>query len=168
MTRTGHSAVPSPTRVRGAAALRQLVGVQLGPSVPIVLEQSVIDAFADITGDRNWLHVDPERASRESPYGTTIAHGDLVLALVASLRTTLLELVGFDLMINRGWRDVDYAAPVRAGTELRATSVIELVESSGVGGWEVVERLDVLVGDRIACRGRSVTWLMEKEDARGE
>ena len=69
----------------GMKTLDQFVGQQVGLSDWIVVDQRRIDEFADCTGDRQWIHVDAERASRESPYGGTIAHGYLTLSLAASL-----------------------------------------------------------------------------------
>src|ERR1700739_1493834 len=102
------------------ATLHSFAGCELGVSEWQTLDQQRIDRFAECTGDHQWIHVDPERARRESPFGTTIAHGDLTLSLLA--RTTL-EIValplGLSQALNYGLDRVRFLAPVRAGSRVR-------------------------------------------------
>src|SRR5271163_3580531 len=95
------------------------VGQEFGASDWITVDQDRIDAFADATGDHQWIHVDVERAKTESPYGTTIAHGNLTLSLIDGLRGELNEWSGFSLAVNYGWNKVRFPAPVVVGARLR-------------------------------------------------
>src|SRR5579859_6097408 len=99
--------------------LREAIGVQRGPTEWRTVTQEDIDAFAQITGDHQWIHVDVARAQRESPFGTTIAHGNLTLSLIDGLREQLsptgaLDQAGIVLGVNLGWNRVRYPAPVPA------------------------------------------------------
>ena len=123
-----------------AADLR---GRQFGPSAWRTITQDEIDAFAEMTGDRNWLHVDVERARREGPYGETIAHGNLTLSLVDGLRDELLSLQQYPLGVNYGYDRVRWPAPVRAGSRVRATVEITAVDPLPEGWFAVVQRFVV-------------------------
>ena len=81
-----------------------LVGEEVGPSAWRTVTQADIDAFAELSGDHQWIHVDPERAAADSPYGTTIAHGNLTLAMVDGFRGELIASSGFALGVNYGWK----------------------------------------------------------------
>src|SRR4029077_11361972 len=78
---------PMATEVQGVEGMKALLGQEVGPSEWRTIAQADIDAFAELSGDHQWIHVDPERAKTESPYGTTIAHGNLTLATVDGFRT---------------------------------------------------------------------------------
>ena len=82
------------TQVHGVEGLRELIGKPIGPSDWREVTQEMIDAFAEISGDDQWIHVDVERAKSESPFGTTIAHGNLTLSLVDAVFLTLSNLHG--------------------------------------------------------------------------
>lgn len=129
--------------VEGIEGLRGLLGERLGPSEWVEVTQERIDGFADVSGDHQWIHVDRDRAERESPFGTTIAHGDLTLALVNGLRSQLLEQRGVTLAINYGWEKVRYPAPVPAGSRVRVSAEVVSVEGRGEGWWHVVTRFEV-------------------------
>jgi acyl dehydratase len=101
-------------------SLKDRVGQDIAASGWITVEQSMIDAFAEVTGDRQWIHVDIERAKAESPFGTTIAHGFLTLSLLAQLQNDALQLQNVRQTINYGLNRVRFPAPVRAGTRIRA------------------------------------------------
>src|ERR687891_1696507 len=103
-------------------------GTRLGPSAWRRVTQEEIDAFARISGDRQWIHTDVERAKRESPYGTTVAHGNLTLSLIDGFRRQLIEQRGVTMGINYGWNKVRFPAPVPAGSKVRATAEVQLVE----------------------------------------
>lgn len=115
----------------------------VGPSEWREVTQEVVNRFAELTGDDQWIHVDVERAKRESPYGTTIAHGNLTLSLIDGLRRDLSEWSGFRLGVNYGWNKVRFPAPVVVGTRVRCS--MQIVEVSEVGGgWhQVVTRCTV-------------------------
>jgi acyl dehydratase len=117
----------------------------VGPSAWREVTQEMIDRFAELSGDDQWIHVDAERAKRESPFGTTVAHGNLTLSMIDGLRKDLSEWSGFKLGVNYGWNKVRFPAPVLVGARLRCYA--QIVEVSDVGGgWhQVVTRFTVEV-----------------------
>jgi len=127
----------------GIEGLQALKDVVIGPSEWREVTQEMIDQFADLSGDHQWIHVDVERAKLESPFGTTIAHGNLTLSLIDGMRMGLTEWSGFALGVNYGWNKVRFPAPVPVGTRLRC--VAQIVEISDVGGgWhQIVTRCTV-------------------------
>lgn len=134
------------------------VGAILGPSAWRVVAQEDIDTFARLSGDRQWIHTDAERAARESPYGTTIAHGNLTLAMIDGWRDELAGVTAEARMgVNMGYDRVRFPAPVPVGSEVRAT--IEIVSVAERGEWlEIVQRFTVerRGGDRPVCVADSV------------
>ena len=88
------------TQVHGVDGLRELIGKTIGPSDWREVTQEMIDSFAEISGDDQWIHVDAERAKTESPFGTTIAHGNLTLSMIDGFRKSLMESTGFKLGVN--------------------------------------------------------------------
>ncbi|MFM9043115.1 MAG: MaoC family dehydratase, partial [bacterium] len=121
-------------KATGLEELKALQGQQVGPSEWRTITQEDIDEFAKLSGDDQWIHVDVERAKTESPFGTTIAHGNLTLSAIDGLRMELMELDGFKLAVNYGWNKVRFPAPVPAGSKIRATAELVEVEDVG-GGW---------------------------------
>lgn len=101
------------------SALKGLVGHEFEPSPWVLVDQARIDAFARATGDEQWIHCDPERAKRESPFGTTIAHGNLTLSMAPLLLHQCVEVRGVRLMVNPGIEHVRLRAPVRSGSRVR-------------------------------------------------
>jgi acyl dehydratase len=113
----------------GMATAAQFVGRELGASDWVVVDQDRIDRFAACTGDRQWIHVDVERARRESPFGGPIAHGYLTLSLVAAM-VMELGIVPPDAAggLNYGLDKVRFIAPVKAGARVRARASIASAE----------------------------------------
>lgn len=110
------------------------VGEEVGVSDWERIDQRRIDAFADNTGDHQWIHVDPERAARESPHGTTIAHGYLLLSLLAPTTLDLLiKPVRISTTINYGIDRVRFIAPVKAGSRVRNRIKLIAAEDKGSG-----------------------------------
>jgi acyl dehydratase len=100
--------------------LRSLIGQEVAVGEWFPVEQSRIDAFADATGDHQWIHQDVERAKTESPFGQTIAHGFLTLSLLSCLSYDCFEIRGdFKMRINYGLNRVRFPAPVLAGARIR-------------------------------------------------
>jgi acyl dehydratase len=142
----------------GIDDLKQLVGQEIGPSDWREVTQEDIDTFARLSGDDQWIHVDVERAKTESPFGTTIAHGNLTLSLIDGLRRDLIESTGFKLGVNYGWNKVRFPAPVPAGSRIRASLETLSVDEVG-GGWhQIVQRWTVEVegSEKPACVAESV------------
>jgi acyl dehydratase len=148
----------SVTEVRGVEGLQELVGRKVGPSEWREVSQEMIDAFAELSGDDQWIHVDVERAKSESPFGTTVAHGNLTLSMIDGLRRRLIASTGFRLGVNYGWNRVRFPAPVPAGSRIRATAEVTEVENVGGGWWQIVTRFTVEVegSDKPACVADSV------------
>ena len=122
------------------------IGTEFQVSPWITMTQEQIDRFADATGDHQWIHVDPERARAESPYGATIAHGYLVLSLYPGLRghdgRNKPPLPGVTRTINYGVNRVRFPSPVLAGSRLRGRFVL-VSATERIGALQVVERFTV-------------------------
>lgn len=121
--------------------LKSLAGQEVAVSEPFQITQDQINRFAEVTGDHQWIHVDVERARRESPYKTPIAHGFLTLSLLSRLANETLQVGGGRRMgINYGLNRVRFAAPVPANSTLRArfrlVSVKDLPDSHEII-WDV-------------------------------
>ncbi len=102
-------------------SLKDYVGNEIATTGWMAVTQERIQQFADATDDHQWIHVDPERAQRESPYGATIAHGFLTLSLMSRLMKEAIQLpVDVRQTINYGLNRVRFPAPVRAGEKIRA------------------------------------------------
>ncbi len=131
--------------------LQAAVGQSLGPTDWISIEQSRVDAFADATGDHQWIHVDVERA-RQGPFGGTIAHGYLTLSLCSLFLPQLMRVDIAGMGINYGLDRVRFPAPVRVGSRIRGRG--EIVSVTPVaGGIQVVVRVSIEVegSERPAC-----------------
>jgi acyl dehydratase len=113
---------------------RQFVGRELGVSDWVTVDQDRIDQFAACTGDRQWIHVDVERAARESPFGGPVAHGYLSLSLVAAM-VMQLGVVPPDAAtgLNYGMEKVRFIAPVKAGARVRMRASLAAVEPQNGG-----------------------------------
>ena len=133
-------------------ALRSGVGEEIAVSDWYEITQARIDQFADATGDRQWIHVDPARAAAESPSKTTIAHGVLTLSLVSTMMGEAIRLSGLRLAINYGVNRVRSVSSVPSGARVRGRFVpltIEVVAGGLQAPWQVtVERER---GDKPAC-----------------
>jgi acyl dehydratase len=106
--------------------LAAAVGTELGCSPWRAVTQAMIDLFADATDDHQFIHTDPERAARETPFGGTIAHGFLTLSLLSTLAYETLPMIqGATMGINYGFDRVRFAAPVKAGGRVRARFVLD-------------------------------------------
>ena len=114
--------------------IRQYVGQELGVSNWVTVDQSRIDQFAECSGDRQWIHVDVDRAKRESPYRAPIAHGYLTLALVAPLQMEIGAVpTDAAAAFNYGLDKVRFLAPVKAGARVRLRVALIDVERKGGG-----------------------------------
>lgn len=109
------------------AELESLVGQELAKSDWVTIEQSRIDQFAEVTGDHQWIHCDPQRAA-EGPYGTTIAHGFLTLSLLPLLTASAYRIGAGRMGINYGLNKVRFPAPVPVGSKVRGTFVLTAFE----------------------------------------
>jgi acyl dehydratase len=107
-------------------SLKGFVGREIATTDWFLVTQDRIRQFAEATEDRQWIHVDPERAQRESPYGATIAHGFLTLSLLSYFMKQAIQMPhDVRLGVNYGLNRVRFPAPVRAGTEIRARVTLQ-------------------------------------------
>lgn len=115
--------------------------------------QDMIDRFAALSNDRYWIHTDPERAARESVFGTTIAHGFLVLSLITELFDILPEGVAFSQAVNYGGDRLRFPAPVRAGARIRGRRAVKTVEELADGAVKVTTGVEIAVEGEVkpAC-----------------
>ncbi len=101
--------------------IRQSIGKEAGTSGWLTVSQETVDQFADLTGDRQWIHVDPERARRESPFGAAVAHGFLTVALLSRLVREAVDVqADAKLRVNYGFNRLRFPAPVPVGSRIRA------------------------------------------------
>jgi acyl dehydratase len=107
------------------------IGEELGVSRWVDIDQSRIDAFADVTMDHQWIHVDVEKAKAESPYGATIAHGFLTLSLIPGVSKDIYRVENAKMGINYGLNKVRFLAPVTSGSRVRVRS--KLADATKVG-----------------------------------
>jgi acyl dehydratase len=121
-------------------ALERAVGAPALRSGWLTVTQAMIDDFAALTGDRQWIHVDAERARRESPYGTTIAHGFLTLSLLSTMIQQTLAFPFASASINYGFDRVRFLAPVPAESALRGAFTLASLRRNAAGAdiaWSV-------------------------------
>ena len=144
--------------IEGIEGLQAMVGKTVGPTDWREITQDMIDTFAQLSGDHQWIHVDVERAKTESPFGTTIAHGNLTLATLDGFRDQLTTSTGFKLGVNYGWNKVRFPAPVPAGARVRASSEVVSVDEVGEGWWQVATKftLEVEGSEKPCCVAESV------------
>ena len=109
-----------PARVITFQELKESIGQEIGASEWLQITQDMIDRFANLTNDHQWIHIDPERAKTESPFGTTIAHGFLTLSLITSLSHQAFKVQhDLKMTINYGLNRVRFVSPVRCGSRIR-------------------------------------------------
>ena len=107
-----------PIVIEGLAGLQERAGTELGVSDWIEVEQGNINTFAKLTGDEQWIHVDPERAAK-GPFGTTVQHGFLTLGMATGLLWEVCTVEGFGVVLNYGLNKVRFPAPLRVGARIR-------------------------------------------------
>jgi acyl dehydratase len=115
------------TTVSGVEGVQGLVGQHLGHSEWVTITQEQVNQFADATGDHQWIHVDPERAKKDSPFGGPIAHGYLTLSLLPMLMPQIVEITGFRMGVNYGTEKVRFPSPVPVGSRVRAGATLDSV-----------------------------------------
>jgi acyl dehydratase len=142
----------TPLTVDGVEGAQTLVGKELGPSDWVEITQEMVDGFADATGDHQWIHVDVERAKKESPFGGPVAHGYLTLSLWPRLGPQLMKVTGFAMGVNYGTEKVRFPAPVPVGSRLRVRAVVQSVtEIPGGIHMQTQATFEVEGGTKPAC-----------------
>jgi acyl dehydratase len=148
----------TPLTISDVASLDQLEGRDLGTTEWHTIDQAQIDAFAEATGDHQWIHVDRERAERESPFGRTIAHGYLTLALAPVLLPELLQVTRCSRIVNYGIDKLRLREPVLSGSRIRLGARVKSVRSVRGGAVRVslAVRFEVEGSGRPACSGELI------------
>jgi acyl dehydratase len=113
------------------AQLGGLIGREVAISDWLVITQDRINAFADATGDHQWIHVDPERARTDTPFGATIAHGFLTLSLLSALMRDAITVEGPRMTLNYGLNRVRFVSPVPSGSRVRARVALATIDDMG-------------------------------------
>ena len=126
------------------------------------LAKARIDAFAEVTGDHQWIHCDPERAARDSPWKSTIAHGYLTLALVPKLLSEILSIEGGSQVVNSGIEKLRFQSPVPSGSRVRLRAQLDGARPLPGGGVRVTLalRMEVEGQDKPACVAETLTRLV--------
>ncbi|MGX6509197.1 MaoC family dehydratase [Rhodococcus sp. SJ-2] len=131
----------------GIDEIEKAVGETIGQSDWLEITQERVNLFADATGDHQWIHVDPERAT-SGPFGATIAHGYLTLSLLPVLGTQIFSLDGLKMKVNYGANKVRFPAPVPVGSKVRASAEFKSLERTAKGA-------NLVVGYTIEIEGGS-------------
>ena len=151
----------TPTTFASLDEVRTAVGTTLGTSDWFEVTQERVNLFADATGDHQWIHVDVERATRESPFGGPIAHGYLTLSLTNLVLPQVLEVRGVSLGVNYGTGKVRFPAPVPVGSRVRGTA--ELTACDDIAGGvqtTILITMEIEGGTKPACVVESLSrWL---------
>jgi acyl dehydratase len=147
--------------ITGLDELKSAKGEELGVSGWHPVSQSDIDAFADVTGDHQWIHVDPERA-KETPFGGTIAHGYYTLSLAPKFTEEVLEMKGFAFAINYGLNKVRFPAPVPVDSKVRMRAKLAELEEIPGGAQMIMElTFEREGGEKPVCVAQSVVRVYE-------
>lgn len=135
-----------------------LIGQEIGTSDWHEITQDSVNAFADATLDHQWIHIDRERAEKESPYGTTIAHGYFTLALIPHLSSQIWRVSGIKMGVNYGLNKLRFPAPVPVGSRVRAHAKLENVtEVKGGVQVETTMTIEVEGEEKPACVAQTVS-----------
>jgi acyl dehydratase len=144
------------TTITGLDELRAATGAELGVTDWHEVTQAEVDAFADATGDHQWIHVDPERAA-QSPLGGTIAHGLFTLSLAPAMTAALLSFEGFAFGLNYGYNRVRFPAPLPVGSRVRMRATLAGVEDIPGGAQITIAQTFEREGaDKPVCVAESV------------
>ena len=136
-----------PFEVETLQSLRGLVGREMAVTEWFLVTQERIQQFAEVTDDRQWIHVDRERAERESPYGTTIAHGFLTLSLLSRFMKEAIQIrSGVRMSVNYGLNRVRFPSAVRAGSKIRARFTLQSLK-------DVPDALETVFNTRVEVQG---------------
>ena len=150
----------TPRTFNSISELTAAIGEDLGYGDWLEVTQERIDAFADATGDHQWIHVDPERA-KDGPFGATIAHGYLTLSLLPLLAGDIFTVNGPKLVINYGLNRVRFPSPVKVGSRIRANAEIVSIDDRPAGVTMVVRSTVQIDGvEKPACVAENVRVLV--------
>ncbi len=153
--------------INGLAELKTWIGKEVAISDWLCIDQARIQAFADVTDDHQWIHLDVERCLRESPYKSPIAHGYLILSLIPMLFESSLRIDGLAMSINYGLDRVRMPSPVIAGQRIRGHLALEKLDEVKGGmqaHWAVT--VEVEAGDKPACVAQMLARYYETPTSR--
>ncbi len=155
------------------AARRRKLGTEIGRSSWVTVDQAMIDGFADLTGDHQFIHVDPARARAETPFGGTVAHGFLTLALLSRMADDALPSIsGSSIGINYGFGKIRFLSPVPAGSEIRARFRLIALDEHEPGEvtstYEVQVEIDGQEKPALAAEWLIRDYLLDHEEGRAE
>ena len=154
----------APRIINGSSELKTLVGEHIGYSEWTEITQGQVNLFAEATGDHQWIHVDPERAIKESPFGGPIAHGYLTLSLGPVLLPQVAITTGFKMGVNYGCNKVRFPAPVPVGSRIRAGVELMSVTSASLGSQIATKVTIELQGsDKPACVAETLAVMVGKD-----
>lgn len=146
--------------LNNAKEIAAAAGQELGVSEWLAITQERIDLFADATGDRQWIHVDPERAAG-GPFGATVAHGYLTLSMLPFLGAQVYAFAGDVARVNYGLNKVRFVAPVRVGSKIRIrVELLEVVDIDKGQQATLQHTVEIKGGDKPACVAETVVLLM--------
>ena len=150
--------MPNPTIIPNVSAIKDFVGTKLGTSNWITVSQERIDTFAKATGDHQWIHCDVERAQRESPFKTTIAHGYLTVSLAPALLAELVIVDDCGTVINTGIEKLRLSAPVFSGSRVRMSATLTDSRDMPQGGVRATFAIHFEVdgASKPACHGNVI------------
>ena len=138
---TDSSSAVAPRVIAGLDGLRRAAGTDLGVSPWMTIDQDLVNSFARVTDDEQWIHVDPKRAATEGPYGGTVAHGFLTMSLATRLLWDVVVVSDVKVILNYGLNRVRFPAPVKVGSRLRMHVALAQVNEIG-GGVETIFHLE--------------------------
>jgi acyl dehydratase len=145
--------------ITGLDELKKAEGEEVGTSEWLEVTQDAIDAFADVTGDHQWIHVDPKRA-KDTPYGGTIAHGYYTLSLAPRFTEQILGLEGFAFAVNYGLNRVRFPAPLPVGSKVRmAARLADVADIPGGAQIKLELTFEREGGDKPVCVAESLARL---------
>jgi acyl dehydratase len=145
------------------AEFRQQVGQEIGVSLWHTISQAQINAFADATGDHQWIHIDQQKAATHSPFGTTIAHGFLTLSLAPKLMSEAYRIGSVKMGVNYGANKVRFTAPVPSGSRVRMRMTLKEAEDLPPQGIRATADcvFELEGSDKPACVAELITLLFE-------
>jgi acyl dehydratase len=140
--------------IKSLTEFEQYIGQELGISDYLTVTQDMINLFADATLDRQWIHLDKERAKKESPYGDTIAHGYLTLSLLPHLWYQVVEFQNVKLMVNYGIDSFKFNQPVVVNNEVRVrVKLVSIVNLRGITKAQLKATLEIKDNKKYAFEG---------------
>jgi len=145
--------------IAGADEGTPLIGTEVGVSGWVTIDQGRLNRFAEATGDRQWIHLDTERAARELPEGKTIAHGYLTLALIPALTGDFIDFQNLERVINYGCNKVRFYTMVPVGSRVRARAkILQARKRAGALHLNSEIRIEVEGAKKPACVAETIAW----------